>query len=185
MENDRPEQESQAGGQDPSLPPPLPPMDLPPPLPESDAQQGLPEEAPPDESAFPGPPPLPNQEYMAESGGFAGSSAPPPPDPHPASPVLPPFPNNGQALGWASLIVGLLSLPIGGCCAFLCAPIGLFGILGGIVGAVLGFLGMRKASEVGQKNVPALIGIIVSIIAVVASIAWFALVGLAIIMDGM
>jgi hypothetical protein len=194
MENDRPEQESQAGGQDPSLPPPLPPMDLPPPLPESAAQRGLPEGPPPDSPGFPGPPPLPteamppplpDQGTATGAGGFAGAAAPPPPDPHTASPVLPPIPNNGQGLGWASLIVGLLSLPIGGCCWIMICPIGPIGLVGGVVGTILGAMGVRKASKLGETNVPALFGLVLSIMAILVALGWIALFGFAIVAESM
>lgn len=119
-------------------------------------------------------------------GGVSASQPPPSSSPfQPTSSPLQPPPDNGRLLGIISLIVGIASLPISGCCAIICLPIGLFGMLGGVIGAIFGVLGMRQASRVDEKNPLALWGLIISIVGIVLSLGWFLLSGLAIAMNGL
>src|SRR5690606_17132927 len=77
---------------------------------------------------------------------------------------LPPLPSGVDSYGIASIIVSLLSLPVAGCCSFMCMPFGILGLLGAIAGGILAMIGIRKARREGRRSVPSIIGLILAIL---------------------
>ena len=72
----------------------------------------------------------------------------------------------GRALGIASLVLGIIALVFGTICSCLAACLGGFlPLVCGIVGIVLGVIGSKKSKAAGFKNVFAMIGMILSIVA--------------------
>jgi hypothetical protein len=92
---------------------------------------------------------------------------PPPPTPppyygQPGGPVGPP-PGNDNTLGLVGMILGIVAIPLG-CCGY-------FGIVPGIVGGVLSWLGLQKArTGLATNRGQALAGLICSAVAVVLGI---------------
>jgi len=93
-----------------------------------------------------------------------GQPVPPPPPPPGGGmgPGSPQQPSNG--MGLASMIVGIVSIPLA-CCGL--------GLLGGIVAIVLGFLGKGKADRGEATNRgQALAGIITGAVAIGLGVLW-------------
>lgn len=100
----------------------------------------------------------------------------PPPENQQGQPTPPPPPPGGtpaggggqqpsNGLGLASMIVGIISIPLA-CCFSL-------GTIGGIVAVVLGFLGKGKASRGEATNRgQAMAGIICGFVAIVIGLIW-------------
>jgi hypothetical protein len=114
-------------------------------------------------------PPPPQPQY----GAYPGSYPPPPPQqPYPGQAVAPTAPKNG--MGIASLVTAI---------------IGLFtvfgGLLLGVVAIILGFIGWRRAKQGEATNggvaiagiVLGILGVIVSIVAIVLAVSFFNEVG--------
>jgi hypothetical protein len=119
-------------------------------------QQGW-QEAPPQQwaaSQDPGAPPPPAG--VPQGYGLPYGAGYPPPQP--------PRPPGGMNKGLFSLFTGIISLFLGICC---CPPIG---IIGGIVGAVLGWSGMKDDKAIGQSGATAALGFWLSIAAIVLSL---------------
>jgi hypothetical protein len=83
---------------------------------------------------------------------------------------LPPIPSNGNAMGIASLAIGTLSLPVGCFCGLMCFPFGILGLVMGIVGVCLSVIAMRQGSNYGERNVIAILGLLVSGLAVILTL---------------
>jgi Domain of unknown function (DUF4190) len=84
---------------------------------------------------------------------------PPPPTYGQPSPYGAPVPQGTNGMAIASLVVGLVSLPLTCLCGV--------GAIGGIVSIVLGFIARKQIPERGQKgNGLALAGIIMSVVSI-------------------
>ena len=131
-------------------------------------------------------PPSPGGEPTVPLGGTPppppGSPLPPPPGqpagfaPPPAQPYNPSIggtaqQQNGMAI--ASLICGILTLVLGFCCGFV-------GLLPGIAALVTGYLGLKKADELGGSGKGmAIAGMVLGGIGLVISLIFAIFVGAA------
>lgn len=87
--------------------------------------------------------------------------------------------NPGKTLGIVSLILGIVSLVLGLPCSCACACLGsLLPFLCSIGGIVTGAIGMKKSSEAGLKNTLAVVGLILSIVAIIVCVLFVIMNGI-------
>lgn len=125
------------------------------------------------------PPPPPGSPLPPPPGGFAPPPAPGQPAgfaPPPAQPYNPSIGGTAQqqnGLAIASLVCGILTLVLGFCCGFI-------GLIPGIAALVTGYLGLRKADEMGGAGKGlAIAGMVLGGIGLVISLIFAVFIGAA------
>lgn len=87
--------------------------------------------------------------------------------------------NPGKTLGIVSLILGIVSLVLGLPCSCACACLGsVLPFLCSVGGIVTGAIGMKKSSDAGLKNTMAIVGLILSIVAIVVCVLFVIMNGI-------
>ena len=91
-----------------------------------------------------------------------------------------PTTNPGKGMGIAALILGIIGVVIGGTCSCIFATCGGgLPLIGAVVGIVLGVIGLSQSKKAGYSNTPALIGLILSIVAIVVILIFICFNGIA------
>ncbi len=123
-------------------------------------------------------PPPPGAPVPPPPGGFApppvgqpGGFAPPPAQPY--NPGIGGVPQQQNGLAIASLVCGILTMVLGFCCGFV-------GLIPGIAALVTGYLGLRKADEMGGSGKGmAIAGMVLGGIGLVISLIFAIFIGAA------
>ena len=112
-------------------------------------------------------PPPPGAPVPPPPGGFA------PPPAQPYNPVIGGAAQQQNGLAIASLVCGILTMVLGFCCGFV-------GLIPGIAALVTGYLGLRKADEMGGSGKGmAIAGMVLGGIGLVISLIFAIFVGAA------